>query len=645
MSLPQHSGPLQPHLSSESTQLIDNLQTYPQRVAHQQQHDAAVRAIEARLRALEAEVIRIRKSNAAEVIRIRKSNALKEQAALQTQKALQNDVCRLLCEGDILIQSYDGTLCPARSSVLIAASAYFSDLLTATGQFMGGEETRHGGQKVITLEATADAVSALMVELHFPGSTDKTSISQTQAFEILQLIAHLGGPRVAEPVNVEQPTTEAATQAQRSSVGTAQATNVSMRNAAAVFTTAFVDSRVEIADAEDCTAFCTALTTAMMQLESIGTAETEAWLAESFREVIAKCAKTIRGMSKSLAVMLGSHRANRFLADLTAAGMVKVLDAAQSAGPSSLHKVLASDAHLVCSWIMMRSTQHSLPTHGNKTSLTLAVCDGSVQARIFIAGASQRPKRRFTRYLHLKLEQHRDKYIQRNIDYLVFLRERANGLLVRSLSPAGLSHRLLALGLSVEGTLDAQRTRLHDAVSIRPLSSDADFVRLWEVVVDTFAKGVNMTELTGIVAFGAMLDPATFSRILSNTWLNVTSEVDVLRCFLKWAEVPGRETHAIDLVAPYIRLPFVSICPPEPDIEASLKSLCARSTVMKALFVEAFSYQMAASRKEEHRFSLKRHAVLEDEEFLVPRNKKRKLCGADTVPNVSEEGIARVLLL
>ena len=49
-------------------------------------------------------------------------------------------------------------------------------------------------------------------------------------------------------------------------------------------------------------------------------------------------------------------------------------------------------------------------------------------------------------------------------------------------------------------------------------------------------------------------------------------------------------------------------------------------------------------RDREHRFSLKRHTVLEGEEFLVPRNKKRKLCGADTVPNVSEEGIARALL-
>mmetsp|Transcript_13298 Transcript_13298/g.42952 ORF Transcript_13298/g.42952 Transcript_13298/m.42952 type:complete len:266 (+) Transcript_13298:544-1341(+) len=103
--------------------------------------------------------------------------------------------------------------------------------------------------------------------------------------------------------------------------------------------------------------------------------------------------------------------------------------------------------------------------------------------------------------------------------------------------------RCLANGAPALDSLDALLTgediediiRKHDELSLQP-ASNVEFARLWEKLVDGMAYFFGFERSTA-----RWVDAATFSRMLSRKKLKVDSEETVLRAFLDWAEVPGRE--------------------------------------------------------------------------------------------------------
>ena len=270
------------NLSPGSAALIANLGGYPQRVAHEQNHRRAVQAVQERLVQLEAQLAAV-------------EDEKRQLAADSAHKisALADAARQLLFDHDVMVKStVDGSLCPARKSTLIAASAYFQTRLEATGAELGDDEG------VVSLDATPEAVRELMLELHLPGCTDRASLGQSLAFEVLQLVAMLGGP-------ADVP-------------GTAELDNP-MSKVATLCTNAFVVGRSaeRIADPVECAAFCAALTSSMNYVDSLGSDDRHAWLVEAFREVGASCARSIR-LAKSDALPLDA---------LSPAALLKVLDA------------------------------------------------------------------------------------------------------------------------------------------------------------------------------------------------------------------------------------------------------------------------------------------------------------------------------
>ena len=131
--------------------------------------------------------------------------------------------------------------------------------------------------------------------------------------------------------------------------------------------------------------------------------------------------------------------------------------------------------------------------------------------------------------------------------------------------------------------------------------------------------------------------------------MKVDSEETVLRAFLEWAEVPGREASVIDQVAPLVRFPLVRVCPPDGAIKDALSRVYRRSQVVQALVQEALVLQQEVSRKGEAAacatFKPKRHALAIDGVSAdVERAKKRKLCVNDAVPGVSAADAADALM-
>ena len=158
-------------------QLIKAFGRYQQRVANESEHRRAVTAVEARLGEYRQQVRGLEQAKADQVL------------VSQGQIARINEAAhRLIVEGDVMVRSSDGSLCPANKAVLIASSRYFQARLDSTGADM------QDAQSEISLDATRDAVRALLMELHLPDSTNLAKINQAVAFEVLQLVQMMGGP-------------------------------------------------------------------------------------------------------------------------------------------------------------------------------------------------------------------------------------------------------------------------------------------------------------------------------------------------------------------------------------------------------------------------------------------------------------------
>ena len=457
----------------------------------------------------------------------------------------------------------DGSLCPARKSTLIAASAYFKTRLEATGAELGDDEG------VVSLDATREAVRALMLELHLPGCTDRISLSQSLAFEVLELVAMLGGP-------ADVP-------------GTAELDNP-MGKIVTLCTNAFVVGRsARIADPAECAAFCAALTSSIDHVDTLETDDRHAWLVEAFREVGASCAQSIR-LAKADALPLDA---------LSPAVLLKVLDA-PIAGENALR---FRKYVVILRWLAARWSQ-----------LPLGLGASSVHAKIPDAFALAVPKE----------------------VGIFLLRCLANG------TPALDSLDALKAGEDIEDTI-----RKHDHLSLQP-ASNVEFARLWGHLVDCMAN------VLGLKCFTARwVDTATFSRMLSAHKLKVDSEEKVLRAFLEWAEVPGREASVIDQVAPLVRFPLVRVYPPDGAIKDAFSRVYRRSPVVKELVQEALVLQQEVSRAGEAAacatFRRKRlisaiAAGSADVSADVDRSKKRKLCVNDAVRGVSAADAADALM-
>ncbi|EOD22846.1 hypothetical protein EMIHUDRAFT_447697 [Emiliania huxleyi CCMP1516] len=542
------------NLSPGSAALVANLGGYPQRVAHEQNHRRAVQAVQERLVQLEAQLAAV-------------EDEKRQLAADSAHKisALADAARQLLFDHDVMVKStVDGSQCPARKATLSAASAYFQTRLEATGAELGDDEG------VVSLDATREAVRALMLELHLPGCTDCASFGQSLAFEVLELVAMLGGP--ADSSDLDS----------------------SMRKVATLCTNAFVVGRSaeRIADPVECAAFCAALTSSIDHVDTLSSDDRHDWLVEAFREVGASCARSIRLAEWDVL------KDPTVLSAFSPAALLKVLDA-QREGERDGGFVRVRTHRLISVWLSARWAKVPLdPAHA--PPLLASEPAPSLEECVFL------------------------------------LRCLANG------APALDSLDALLTGEDIEDII-----RKHDELSLQP-ASNVEFARLWEKLVDGMAYFFGFERSTA-----RWVDAATFSRMLSRKKLKVDSEETVLRAFLDWAEVPGREATVIDQVAPLVRFPLVRVCLPDGAIKDALSRVYRRSPVVKALVQEALALQQEVSRAGEAAacatFRRKRlisaiAAGSADVSADVDRSKKRKLCVNDAVPGVSAADAADALM-
>ena len=568
-------------------QLIKAFGRYQQRVANESEHRRAVTAVEARLGEYRQQVRGLEQAKADQVL------------VSQGQIARINEAAhRLIVEGDVMVRSSDGSLCPANKAVLIASSRYFQARLDSTGADM------QDAQSEISLDATRDAVRALLMELHLPDSTNLAKINQAVAFEVLQLVQMMGGP--------EDPASEP---------------QAAMAWIAGLFAAAFVkNAPVSPEDPEEVAMFAQGLMKAMGHLD-------DPEMGDAWQEVAGACALSLRGMPQSATMK------RKCLAPLSPAAIVKVLDMDHPAQKGSCPK----SRQLISLWLRARGAE--LPRMG-KVSLSLDVGpDGTV-------GCVLRDTSLGLRTVRL------DDWQQ----IMYHLRTRANGMDPNSLSEDELDNRLQQLGLGaavlseLNGLHDSRRAkvhRLHDALSLLP-PADQDFASLCASMARSIARNTSLGKLR-VDGF----DAKSLSRMLEQKYLKAQSELEVVEAFLKWAEVPGRDVAVIDKLAPQIRFPLVRVCPADPSIKERLGRLVQRSTVVKALVHEALVLQQqvcaaaAAANPSAKRtkkdvmaaFTPRKHALLEGEQVTVPRHKRRKLCKDDDVPGVSADDVLNASLL
>ena len=568
-------------------QLIKAFGRYQQRVANESEHRRAVAAVEARLGEYRQQVRGLEQAKADQVL------------VSQGQIARINEAAhRLIVEGDVMVRSSDGSLCPANKAVLIASSRYFQARLDSTGAEM------QDAQSEISLDATRDAVRALLMELHLPDSTNLAKINQAVAFEVLQLVQMMGGP--------EDPASEP---------------QAAMARIAGLFATAFVkNAPVSPEDPEEVATFAQGLMKAMGHLD-------DPEMGDAWQEVAGACALSLRGMLQSAIVK------RECLAPLSPAALVKVLDVDHPAQKGSCPK----SRQLISQWLRARGAE--LPRMG-KVSLSLDVGpDGTVGCVLRDTSLGMRPSCQ-------------DDWQQS----MYHLRTRANGMDPNSLSEDELDNRLQQLGLGaavlseLNGLHDYRRAkvhRLHDALSLLP-PADQDFASLCASMARSIARNTSLGKLR-VDGF----DAKSLSRMLQVKYLKAQSELEVVETFLRWAEVPGRDVAVIDKLAPHVRFPLVRVCPADPSIKERLGRLVQRSTVVKALVHEALVLQQqvcaaaAAANPSAKRtkkdvmaaFTPRKHALLEGEQVTVPRHKRRKLCKDDDVPGVSADDVLNASLL
>ena len=572
-------------------QLIHAFGRYQQRVAHEAEHRRAVAAAEARLGEYRQQVRGLEQAKADQVL------------VSQGQIARINEAAhRLIVEGDVMVRSSDGSLCPANKAVLIASSRYFQARLDSTGAEM------QDAQSEISLDATRDAVRALLMELHLPDSTNLAKINQAVAFEVLQLVQMMGGP--VDPASEPQ---------------------AAMARIAGLFAAAFVENApVSPEDPEEVAMFAQGLMKAMGHLD-------DPEMGDAWREVAGACALSLRGMTQSAIVK------RECFAPLSPAALVKVLDVASQQTADGARAPRGASCLLIAQWLWARGSK--LPRMG-KVSLSLDVGpDGTVGCVLHDTSLGMRPSRQ-------------DDWQQS----MYHLRTRANGMDPNSLSEDELNSRLQQLGLGaavlseLNGLDDCRRAkvhRLHDALSLLP-PADQDFASLCTSMVRSIAVNISLGKLR-VNGY----DAKSLSHMLQVTRLKAQGEKEVVEAFLRWAEVPGRDVAAIDKLAPHVRFPLVRVCPADPSIKERLGRLVQRSTVVKALVHEALVLQQqvcaaaAAANPSAKRtkkdvmaaFTPRKHALLEGEQVTVPRHKRRKLCKDDDVPGVSADDVLNASLL
>jgi len=571
--------------------VIEAFGLYQQRVANQAEHQRAVTAAEARLGEYRQQVRGLEQAKADQAL------------VSQGQIARFNEAAhRLIVEGDVMVRSSDGSLCPANKAVLISSSRYFQARLNSTGADM------QDAQSVISLDATRDAVRALLMELHLPGSTNLAKINQAVAFEVLGLVQMMGGP--------EDPAPEP---------------QAAMARIAGLFATAFVENApVSLEDPEEVATFAQGLMQAMGHLD-------DPEMGDAWREVAGACALSLRGMPHSATMK------RECLAPLSPAALVKVLDVAPQQTADGARAPRSPSRQLISQWLRARGAE--LPRMG-KVSLSLDVGpDGTVGCVLRDTSLGMRPSRQ-------------DDWQQS----MYHLRTRVNGMDPNSLSEDELDSHLQQLGLGaavlseLNGLDDRRRAkvhRLHDALSLLP-PADQDFASLCTSMVRSIAPNISLGKLR-VDGF----DAKSLSHMLQITQLKAQGELEVVEAFLRWAEVPGRDVAVIDKLAPHVRFPLVRVCPADPSIKERLGRLVQRSTVVKALVHEALALQQrvgaaaAAANPSAERskkevmaaFTPRKHALLEGEQVTVPRHKRRKLCQDDEVPGVSADDVLNASLL
>ena len=567
-------------------QLIEALGRYPQRVAHELEHRRAVAAVQAQLAKYRQQVRKLEEAKSQQV------------RASQAQIARINDAAhQLIFEGDVMVKSPDGSLCPANKAVLLASSRYFKARLDSAGAEM------QDAQSVISLEATRDAVRTLMMELHLPRSTDPSKIDQAVAFEVLGLVQMMGGP--------EDPASEP---------------QAAMHRIAGLFATAFVkNAPARPEDPQEVATFAQGLMLAMGHLER---ADGERWLGDAWREVARACATSLRSMMQS------ASTERKCLAPLSPAALVKVLEVVPPSGLVSVHGGCTS-RKLISQWLWARGAE--LPRMG-KVSLSLDIRPGgTVGCVLHDTSLSTRPSRQDDWH---KVVHH--------------IRTRANGMDPNSFSDDELDNRLQQLGLGTEvlselNSLDdshrAKAHRLHDALSLLP-PADQDFASLCVSLARSIAQHQPLGELQ-VDRF----DAKSLSCMLEQGDLKAQSELEVAEAFLKWAEVPGRDLAVIDTLAPHVRFPLIRVCPADPSIKERLGRLVQRSSVVKALVHEALALQQKVGAALPGKkqavmagFTPRKHALLEGEQVTVQRHKRRKLCMNDDVPGVSADDVLNASL-
>ena len=608
---------LMPFDAMANAAVLEALDEYPQRVAHEGQHQRAVASVRHRLGWYEREAEKLRQQLQ------EKANALTqleaEHAQLKAEHSQQRDtlhgaVRQLMFEGDLLVKSYGGSLCPARKDTLIAASQYFKNLLT-----LNYSSQQLEGQQVVSLEASREAVRALVLELHIPYCTDHSKITQALAFEVLDLVEMMRGP---DPEAVP-------------SAG--EATDTSMRRVATLFTTAFVQNRQPgRLDEEEAVAFSHALMRAMQHAE--GAVDSESWLTDAWRQVIATSARSLR-LIKKLDQTSQHHEVS--LAGLSPAALIKVLEADIPRGVRR-----RKTEWLIADWIVARGNQ--LPRCGAPLRLMLQVgSNGHIRARVTDMAVTARK---------------RSNTLMKQVSYLF---QAATGFLGGYWTPNELRSRCAELGLSAAGESEELSTRLIDFISQRwgngiPYSRgcpayNGDYARLWASMIDGIAVNSNVEKIIGSSERVESLDPMSFARLLGKSSLGVTAEAQVVKWFLRWAEVPGREVAIIDKIAPLVRFPLVCVCPPDPDIKAAFCRVFQRSAVVRDLVQEALALQQDVGKLPAgmqsgpstpviRMFQPAKHALMDGTDDVVQRHKRRKLCELDAVPKVSVIDMASAIM-
>ena len=188
-----------------------------------------------------------------------------------------------------------------------------------------------------------------------------------------------------------------------------------------------------------------------------------------------------------------------------------------------------------------------------------------------------------------------------------------------------LTEKLTARGLSADGSVQALRTRLRDAMfaelQMDPAMREASnaLARLSALHFPAAASDGSLVEL----------DASSMSQVLAHEDLNAKSESAVLEHVLSWASYAGRSDEMIDKVMPLVRMPLVSMITPP----AALRDLKARSSVVTELVTEAVKQQVSPSASVN---PSKKHALLPSmpEDTEQPRHKRRKLCLSDKIPTV-----------